>query len=213
MKICRWTLENRRKSCSLRQEADVSWRYHRQSPALNASALSKLLASHSRGSSPVTPHVDEILAACAKTLFALPTLRQHGLPNVIIHIFQATVVAKLTYAPQAWWGYANAADCAHLEGFFRQCVLIGFWSASSPTLVSVCDVADDRLFSCINNDSWHLLWLLLLLTREDHYNLCERHHNPQLPAKTSTLSDNGFIKRMLYKNTGCDRSTSIIHSQ
>ena len=53
----------------------------------------------------VTPHVDELLAVCAKTLFALRTLRQHGLPNPIIHdIFQATVVAKLVYASQAWWG-------------------------------------------------------------------------------------------------------------
>ena len=41
-------------------------------------------------------------AACAKTLFALRTLRQLSLPNVIIHdIFQATVVAKWTYASQA----------------------------------------------------------------------------------------------------------------
>jgi len=31
----------------------------------------------------VTPHVDELLSACAKTLFALRTLRQHGLPNLI----------------------------------------------------------------------------------------------------------------------------------
>ena len=47
-------------------------------------------------------------------------------------------------------------------------------------------------------------------TREDHYNLRKHHHNQQLPAKTTTLSDNGFIKKMLYKNTGgCDRLTSI----
>ena len=34
--------------------------------------------------------------------------------------------------------------------------------------------------------------------------------NLQLYAKTSTFSDSSFIKRMLYKNTGCDRSTSIV---
>ena len=29
----------------------------------------------------VTPHVDELLAACTRTFFALRTLRQHGLPR------------------------------------------------------------------------------------------------------------------------------------
>ena len=64
-----------------------------------------------------------------------------------------------------------------------------------------------------DHDPRHLLRPLLPPTRDDHYNLCKRHHNLQLPAKTSTLSDNGFSKKMLYKNTGCERSTSIIHSQ
>ena len=122
------------------------------------------------------------------------------------------LIAKLTYVPKAWWGYANAADRARLEGFLRRCVRLGFLSASSPTLGSVCDEADDRLFTCINHDPRHLLRPLLPPTRGDHCNLRKRHHNLQLPAKTSTQSDNGFIKRMLYKITGGDRSTSIIHS-
>jgi hypothetical protein len=59
--------------------------------------------------------------------FALRTLRQHGLPTVIIHeIFQATVFAKLTYASEAQWGYSNAADRARLEGLLRRCVRDGF---------------------------------------------------------------------------------------
>ena len=40
---------------------------------------------------------------------------------------------------------------------------------------------------------------LLPPTRDDHYNLRKHQHNLQLPAKTSTLSDNGLIKRLLYK--------------
>jgi hypothetical protein len=43
-------------------------------------------------------HVDNLLAACAQTLFALRTLRQHGLPiNALQTVFQATVVANLSY--------------------------------------------------------------------------------------------------------------------
>ena len=105
----------------------------------------------------VTPHVDDLLAACAKTLFALRTLRHHSLSTAIIQdIFQATVVAKLTYASQAWWGNANAADRARLESFLRCCVRLGFRSTSSPTLASLCDVAEDRLFSSTINNPKHL---------------------------------------------------------
>lgn len=152
----------------------------------------------------VTPHIDELLATCARTLFALRTLRQHGLPDVIIHdIFQATVVAKLTYASQAWWGYANAADRARLESFMRRCVRLGFRSANSTTLASICDKADVRLFKNISNNSHHLLRYLLPPTKNEHYSLRNRSHNYQLPTKSSTLTDNGFIKRMLFKNIGC----------
>jgi len=53
----------------------------------------------------VTEHVDNLLAACAQTLFALSTLRHHGLPNSALHvIFQSAVIAKLSYASPAWWG-------------------------------------------------------------------------------------------------------------
>ena len=46
----------------------------------------------------LSSHVDNLLTACSQTLFALRTLRSHGLNDSSIQaIFQATVVAKLTY--------------------------------------------------------------------------------------------------------------------
>ena len=46
----------------------------------------------------VTQHVDNLLMACARTLFALRTLRNYGLSTSVIHaVFQATVIAKLSY--------------------------------------------------------------------------------------------------------------------
>ena len=50
----------------------------------------------------VKQHIDNLLGACAQTLFALRTLRHHGLPVGAIHtIFQATVIAKLSYTSPA----------------------------------------------------------------------------------------------------------------
>jgi hypothetical protein len=62
-----------------------------------------------------------------------------GLQNGIIYdIFQATVVAKLSYASPAWWEYASAADRARLEAFLQHSIRLGLQSASTPTLARVC---------------------------------------------------------------------------
>jgi hypothetical protein len=50
----------------------------------------------------IAEHVDNLLAACVQTLFAIRTLKHHGRPvNALYIIFQATVAAKLTYASPA----------------------------------------------------------------------------------------------------------------
>ena len=52
----------------------------------------------------VAKHVDELLTSCAQSLFALRTLRQHGLPTEALQaVFQAIIVNKLSYASPAWF--------------------------------------------------------------------------------------------------------------
>jgi len=47
----------------------------------------------------VLQHVDNLLAACSQSLFALRTLQQHGLPDDALQkVFQAVVINKLTRA-------------------------------------------------------------------------------------------------------------------
>jgi hypothetical protein len=113
----------------------------------------------------VVEHVDNLLAACAQTLFALRTLRQHGLPtNALQTVFQATVVVKLAYASPAWWGFASAADKARIESFHRRSVHFSYHADSAPTFASICAAADDKLFALIKSNSRHLLHPLLFVT-------------------------------------------------
>jgi hypothetical protein len=54
-------------------------------------------------------------------------LKQQGLPTSALHtVYQATVVAKLTYALPAWWGFSSTADKEGLEAFIRRFSLLGF---------------------------------------------------------------------------------------
>ena len=81
----------------------------------------------------VSQHVDQLLVSCSQSLFALRTLRHHGLLTGALHaVFQATVVSKLAYASPAWWGFTSAAD--RLEAFLRRSATLGYRSTTAPTL-------------------------------------------------------------------------------
>jgi hypothetical protein len=100
------------------------------------------------------------------------TLKHHGLPTNALHaIFQATVVAKLSYASPAWWGFASAADKDRLEAFLRRSGQLDYREQSAPTLASICDEAEGRLFNSILSNSQHLLRHLLPPHRDEHYSL------------------------------------------
>jgi len=144
----------------------------------------------------VSQQVDELLAACSQSLFALQTLRQHGLPDDALHaVFQAIVINQLSHASPAWWGFASADDRHRLEAFLRRLARLGYRANSTATFVSICDDADYQLTS----NSQHLLHPLLPPEREQHYSLRERSHNYQLPERTTQLKDKNFIIRMLYR--------------
>jgi hypothetical protein len=158
----------------------------------------------------ITQHVDKVLAACAQTLFALRTLKHHGLPTKALHvIFQATVVAKLAYAAPAWWGFANAADKERLEAFLRRSGMLGYREQSAPTLARICDEAESKLFKNITSNTQHILHHLLPPHRDEHYNLRQRAtHNLQMPIRSTALADRNFITRLLYKGLNYSRLSS-----
>ena len=146
-------------------------------------------------------HIDAVLAGCAQTLFALRTLRNHGLSTDALHaVFQATVVGKLTYASQAWWGFTNAADRNRVEAFLRRAARLGYRDSSAPTMASICAKADDKLFRLVRTNPRHVLHSLLPSRKPEHYRLRERSHSLQLPTRSTSLRDGNFIMRMLYRD-------------
>jgi hypothetical protein len=102
----------------------------------------------------VPEHVNNLLAACAQTLFALHTLRQHGLLTVVhSRLSSRPVVAKLAHASRAWRGFASVADKPHIEAFLRRSVHFSYRADSAST--------DDKLFRLIKSNSRHVLRPLL----------------------------------------------------
>ena len=56
----------------------------------------------------VAEHVQTVINSSAQTLYALRTLRAHGLDDAALQtVFRSVVITKLTYASSAWWGFAT----------------------------------------------------------------------------------------------------------
>ena len=126
------------------------------------------------------------------------------MPDVaLIEVFRGVVIAKLSYATSAWWGFASADDKQRLNAFIRRSIRHGYCSPDI-NLADIINTAHDNLFQQVLNDPNHVLAPLLPNRNTGflpmQYNLRPRQHDRQLIPKMSKIHDNNFIIRMLYKD-------------
>ena len=87
----------------------------------------------------VAEHVHTVISSSAQTLYALRVLRAHGMDDVSLQtIYRSVVIAKLTYASSAWWGFASASDLQRPEAFIRRSDRSGFVPANLSTFADLC---------------------------------------------------------------------------
>jgi len=98
----------------------------------------------------VTQNVERLLSVSAQMLFALRTLRHHGMPASALHtVFQAIVVTKLSYASPARCRFTSKADRDRRESSLRRSVRHGYRDPADETRSDICGRADDKLFDNI----------------------------------------------------------------
>ena len=151
----------------------------------------------------VSDHVSGVISSCSQSLYALKILRVHGMCDVALQaVYRSVVLAKLTYASSAWWGFSTASDRQRIDGFLRRSQRFGFCSSAMPSFIELCESADDQLFTKINANEHHTLHSLLpdITPAARNYNLRTRLHNKQLPDRSGHLSDSNFITRLLFKD-------------
>ena len=75
-----------------------------------------------------TPHINYVTTAAVQYTYAR-VLRAHGLsgPN-LWDVTRATVVAKLTYACSAWWGYVDSGGKARIQSVLNKLKRLGFFA-------------------------------------------------------------------------------------
>ena len=69
----------------------------------------------------------------------------------------AVLIAKLTYAAPAWWGFASADDRKRLEAFMRRGVRLDLYTRDEPTINELVEGLDNTLFHKISYDETHII--------------------------------------------------------
>ena len=115
---------------------------------------------------------------------------------------RSVVIAKLTYASSAWWGFATTTDRRRLQAFIRRSHRSRLVSPSLPPLDELCRASDDSVCQ-YHQQQRNVLHELLppQSVASQNYKLRPRKHHFELPNKTSHLTDCNFMQRMLFLET------------
>src|SRR6218665_2538042 len=116
-------------------------------------------------------------------------------PPSMRSLYSYCPIARLLYAAPAWRGFATAQDCSRIDRFINKIVNLGYLPAHCQTFNSLVNTAEDRLFSSVIRNSYHVLRPLFppILTRRP--GLRKRAHPFTLPLK----DDKQCIPRVLYR--------------
>jgi len=146
-------------------------------------------------------HVVNLLASSKTLLYALRTLRVHGIPDVSLQeVFRATLLAKMTYANPAWYGMCSAGDHGKLELLVNRCRRLGYCGRDEPTLSKLYSEADDRMFNRVVTNPEHVHQFLT--EQEQTYNLRRRPHGSKtLLKKTRSLNEQDFFISTMCKHS------------
>jgi hypothetical protein len=143
-------------------------------------------------------HVDKLTSTGNQNLYALKTLKSAGLPPLSLDtVCRATLLSRLTYASPCWWGAISLTDRSRLQSVLNRATKWGVCTTIQGGIASVCETADQRLFSKILHNPLHPLWPLLPPPTSYTYSLRKRPHNLTLPLRDQFTNSN-FIRRMLF---------------
>jgi len=133
---------------------NVLWSAYCASRAYSSAGLGVVISSRLM----MGEHLDQLISFCASSIFALRTLRAHGLrPPQLHHVARATTAASLLYASPTWWSFASAEDRSRLERLVGRLRCGGYLPDDFPTVESLAGAADHKLFVSIAGNPHHVL--------------------------------------------------------
>ena len=149
----------------------------------------------------INEHIDNLVSSASQSLYALKTLKSHGLPmNELSTVCRSTLVSRLVYASQAWHGYTTSSDINRLNSVISRAKRWNIYANNAPSIEDIINQADQSLFESVLNNDKHVLHYLLPPIKVHNYNMRARAHNRLLPVN-STPAVRNFVQRMLFTST------------
>jgi len=93
-------------------------------------------------------------------LYALKTLKVHGMDDAALHvqtIYHSVIIAKLTNASSAWWGFTSATDQQKINAFIQRSQRNRLVPPNLSPFAELCGAADDKLFQHVTTDRKHIV--------------------------------------------------------
>ena len=150
----------------------------------------------------ISSHISNITESAAQSLYAIKTLKNHGLKdNLIQQVFNSTCLSRLTYCISAWWGFTTEADKQKLQALINKGIRWKLCNAEFPSIIEINSKHDETLFKTVLNNEKHVLHQFLPPKKNTPYSLRKRVHDRTLPRKSTVIEDKNFFNRMLLKNT------------
>ena len=149
-----------------------------------------------------TPHVDYIVSKASQSLYAIKKLQNHGLKGKELEVvYRSLVLSKISYASQAWWGFANKENIIKLDNCVKKAVRWGIiGNKIFQDFQQSFKLYDGTLFKSILTNSHHTLHQLLPPVTTHSYDLRKRPHNRIITLSTN-LFHKTFLGRMLHADT------------
>ena len=147
------------------------------------------------------PHVLKVASKAGASLYALKTLKAHGLNGqALCDVAKSTLVAQILYACPVWSGFLRADEKAKLQSILHKAIRYNYLPTFYHSIDELFESYDGSMFSIILNNSQHVLFPLLPPPKETGYNLRKSSHGLMLPTAQSSLLRKNFIYRMLYRD-------------
>ena len=146
-------------------------------------------------------HVQNLIAKAATALYALKTLKAHGLQGrALWEVTQTTLMAQITYASPSWRGFIKAEEVARLKAILLKARWYGYLPADFLSLEDLLDSSDESLFAATRYNPQYVLHQLLPPPKHTGYNLRSHGHSLTLSVIPSEYKRKNSVNRMLYSD-------------
>jgi len=99
-------------------------------------------------------HTQNLTAKEATSLYALKTLKAHGLQGTALwDVTRATLVSQITYASPSWRGFIKAEEIARLNAILFKARRYGYLPTDLFSLDDLLDASDESLFTSTRQSS------------------------------------------------------------